>query len=379
MLDLKLIGNRIRTLRQEKNLTQSEFASALMVSFQAVSNWERGIAPPELENLTRIATYFNVLVDDLLRPENETLYLGIDGGGTKTEFALVQPNGTVLKRITKQGCNPNDIGFDKTKSILIEGIQEILLQFASIKGIFCGIAGAGSNHYDEKLSSALKQKFPKINIDVKTDSFNLFYSNDDADMVVISGTGSVVFVKDNENYIRLGGWGHLLDNGGSAYDIGKAALQLALHEEDSKLPPSNLTKKLYQELNISSVWEHISKIYTEGKPYIASLAKIVFNAYRNGDKNALEIIDNNAKALAELLNKGVHLYGANNFALANGGLFEHNREIMIEHIKKYSSVNLIFSELPPIYGACRKACTMVEGKLCNSYHENFIKTYGAQK
>ena len=93
MIDLKLIGKRIRELRLEKNLTQSEFASVLMVSFQAVSNWERGIAPPELENLIRIAAYFDVLVDDLLSPESENLYLGIDGGGTKTEFALLQKNG----------------------------------------------------------------------------------------------------------------------------------------------------------------------------------------------------------------------------------------------------------------------------------------------
>ena len=57
MLDINLLGNRIKELRKQRGLTQNAFADALHVSFQAVSNWERGIAPPELENLINIATY----------------------------------------------------------------------------------------------------------------------------------------------------------------------------------------------------------------------------------------------------------------------------------------------------------------------------------
>ena len=46
MLDYNLLGSRIRALRQQKGLTQSAFAQSLGVSFQAVSNWERGVTPP---------------------------------------------------------------------------------------------------------------------------------------------------------------------------------------------------------------------------------------------------------------------------------------------------------------------------------------------
>jgi len=95
MLDVGLVGKRIRDLRKGKGLTQNAFADELHVSFQAVSNWERGIAPPELENLIRIAPYFGVLVDDLLRSASERLVLGIDGGGA----ALDELKSYVISRL----------------------------------------------------------------------------------------------------------------------------------------------------------------------------------------------------------------------------------------------------------------------------------------
>ena len=53
MLDAKILGERIKELRKQRGLTQSAFADDMSVSFQAVSNWERGIAPPDLDNLNR--------------------------------------------------------------------------------------------------------------------------------------------------------------------------------------------------------------------------------------------------------------------------------------------------------------------------------------
>ncbi len=376
MIDLKLIGKRIRELRLKKNLTQSEFASVLTVSFQAVSNWERGIAPPELENLIRIASYFDILVDDLLSPESENLYLGIDGGGTKTEFVLVRENGTVVERLVKPGSNPNDIDLSNSEEILTEGIREMLLKFPSIKTVFGGIAGAGSNNYAVKLCEGLKRSFPKLKIDIQTDAINLFAADDRANMVVISGTGSVVFVKKDSSYMRLGGWGHLLDRGGSAFDIGREAIRTAMDEEDSKSPPSLISKLLRERMCSNSVWENIGKIYDEGKPYIASFARVVFEAYKKKDKKAIEIIDQNAKALADLLNKGVEIYKIKPLAVANGGIFEHHSEIVLPHIAKYTNVNLIINDLPPIYGACRNACKLEQSGIDDSFYTNFKKTYG---
>lgn len=376
LLNIEALGTSIRELRKQKGLTQNEFAGVLGVSFQAVSNWERGIAPPELENLINIAAYFGVLVDDLLRKQSDDLFLGIDGGGTKTEFVLVSSEGYVLKRLVKNGCNPNDIGYSAMLSILVDGIGDILTEFHSVKSVFCGIAGISTGDYAKRLSAELKRRYQQIDIQIKNDSHNLFALDERADMAVISGTGSVVFVKDGDSYKRLGGWGYLLDSAGSAYDFGRDVIREALHEEDMRENRSVMSRMLCRKLNVDTMWEHINTIYSEGKPYIASFASIVFDAFKQGDKKAEQIILRNTKALAELLNAGVKLCNASPVAIASGGLFEHYGEIMTEFIGQYSDVKLLISTLPPIYGACKKACSITACDISDEFYGNFKKTYG---
>ena len=376
MLDIKIIGNRIKALRLEKGLTQTEFADILEVSFQAVSNWERGISPPDLENLIRISSYFGVLTDYFLRPEENSLFLGIDGGGTKTEFTLVSAEGFVKKQITKSGCNPNDIGYGKSSSLILEGIAEILTDFPTVRSVFAGIAGITVANNAAHLSADLKKRYPHLKAEVRSDSFNLFSMDDTADMAVISGTGSVVFVKNGDNYVRLGGWGYLIDNAGSAFDIGRDALRIALAEQDYMKSPSLITEKLCAHLGIKSIWDGIGNVYSGGRSYIASLSSCVFEAYSEGDEKSISIIDSNAKALAHNLNEGIRLYSAKPVAVASGGLFEHHSDIMLSHIKKYSPAELLIPGLPPVYGACRRACIIAKNEPSPDFLSNFKKTYG---
>ena len=375
MINLALLGSRIKELRIKKGLTQGEFAKILSVSFQAVSNWERGVAPPDIENLMNISSYFGVLVDTLLSPVNEDLYLGVDGGGTKTEFVLTTASGKVLKRTLRGGCNPNDIGLDETEKIITSGINAVLTEFPSLKSIFCGISGISTGNYKEKLFSSLKKSYPQVKIKIQSDAFNLFGIYNKAEMALISGTGSVVFVKTGEEYKRLGGWGHLFDSLGSAYDIGRAAIISALSEDDNLEEPSLINLMLRKKVNVSRIWEHIDSFYRGGKSYIASFASLVFEAYAEGDDKAIQIIDENAKALAELLNKAVNLYGIKPVAVASGGLFEHFSDILINHIKRYTEVKLLVSDLPPIYGACRKAREASPFTESDIFYQNFKKTY----
>lgn len=376
MIDLKYIGNRIRTLRLERGMTQSEFASLMCISFQAVSNWERGITSPDLDNVVRIAELFGITVDELLRPRGEELFLGIDGGGTKTEFAVISSDGGVVARSVKSGCNPNDVGYSRALAVIREGIDAILADYQSINAAFLGIAGISVGNHAKRLYSDLKKCYPKIKIQIKSDIFNLFAMCDGASMAVISGTGSVVFVKDGDEYRRIGGWGYLLDNAGSGYDIGREAIRTALYEEDMKKSPSRLANMLRERLNVKTVWEHLNTIYAEGKPYVAELASVVFEAYLMGEENAARIIDESARGLAKLLNAGVEIYGAEPVAVASGGLFTHYTEIMREHIEKYSEVKLITGGLPPIYGACKSARLMADSVIPSGFYDNFKNSYG---
>ena len=379
MLDLVLIGEKIKELRRNAKMTQSDFAKQMNVSCQAVSNWERGTALPDLENLTKIAESFGVLVDDLLRSSKEAVFLGVDGGGTKTEFVAVNSEGRVLKRFSEGSSNPNDIGYQNTAALICDGVEKVLLEYPGLKSVFCGIAGIATGDNAARLSSDLKKRYPQLKIGIKNDSFNLLATCDRADMAIISGTGSVVFVRKGEEFIRLGGWGYLLDQAGSGYDMGRDAICAALEEEDFNTPPSLLASLVREKMKTERIWNKIGKVYSEGKHYIASFASVVFDAYRKGDKKAEQIVDKSAKALAKLLNMAVKHYSAKPVAVASGGIFEHHGDIIIPNIKKYSDAELVINGLPPVYGACRMACSLEIKELGEEFFEKFSESYGEIK
>lgn len=64
--DMQEIGRKISLLRKEKNMTQMSLADSLGISFQAVSNWERGVTMPDISKLPELAALFGVTVDEIL-------------------------------------------------------------------------------------------------------------------------------------------------------------------------------------------------------------------------------------------------------------------------------------------------------------------------
>jgi transcriptional regulator with XRE-family HTH domain len=75
-----LIGENIKRLRRERDLTQEELAEQLGVSFQSISRWETGACYPDMELVPSIAAFFGVTVDSLM---------GLDAAREETEVKKV--------------------------------------------------------------------------------------------------------------------------------------------------------------------------------------------------------------------------------------------------------------------------------------------------
>ena len=67
---METLGSRIARLRKRKEITQDQLAEYMGISAQAVSKWENDITCPDITALPKLADYFNVTVDELLRGEN---------------------------------------------------------------------------------------------------------------------------------------------------------------------------------------------------------------------------------------------------------------------------------------------------------------------
>jgi len=160
-------------------------------------------------------------------------YLGIDGGGTKTEAVLCDENGCILFSQKKSATNPNDVGVSCAVEKLRDLIDEAHLFLKKTQNspaqlcIFGGIAGA-LNHKDALLA-ALHEAFPQDLIEINSDAINLLSSElcNGNGCCLICGTGSVCFVRRGTEIMRIGGWGYLLDRSGSGFSMGKEAIEAA--------------------------------------------------------------------------------------------------------------------------------------------------------
>lgn len=64
-----LLNEKITIIRKMNNLTQEEFAEELGVSRQAISKWENGSSVPDVQMLLRVADYYNLTLDQLVRDD----------------------------------------------------------------------------------------------------------------------------------------------------------------------------------------------------------------------------------------------------------------------------------------------------------------------
>lgn len=324
----------------------------------------------------------------------ERVLIGIDGGGTKTEFILFTETGHILERILLTGSNPNDIGLERCCAILTEGIDELLKKAPSVCSIFAGIAGCTTGDNGEKVTDFLRRKYPQIQIKADTDGENILSCNPGGvdGMALICGTGSVLFVREHGVRHRIGGWGYLFDGAGSAYDIGcdaiRAALALNDGMRDTAVPAYNDEKKeeteygailaeLVQEKLQGNIWESLNDIYRKGRPYIASLASLVFQAYEKQDYFAEQILRKNAAHLSKLIFTAMQNYQCGNSVVACGGLIEHYKEILLPMIRESLRVpvEFIFPDVPPVYGACVESCREISIMPDEKFYHTFAKEY----
>lgn len=372
MANISQIGSNIRAFREKKGLTQRALADNVLVSFQAISAWERGLSIPDLENAVRIAQYFGVSVDALLTESGQELFVGIDGDSTKTEFVLFEKNGTVKKVVCREGANPNDRDLENSVQVLTTGM-ELLLGSRIPRAVFAGIAGASQANYQRVIGSRLAERF-HTNVAVDWDAANVLSLGADPEnsVAVICGTGSCVFARKGSEQYHYGGWGHLFDQAGSAYDVGKDAIRCTLAAEDGLIGQSLLTKLVRQTLG-GGAFDNISTIYKNGSPYIAGMAQLVLKAAGEGDSNAKSILHDNAKRLALLIKTAVARHGVPGGIVASGSFLKNERFRKL--VEEQAGVKLVIPELPAVYGACVEALRMEGIQIPGEFHQNFIDSY----
>ena len=295
------------------------------------------------------------------------LILSIDGGGTKTNAAVCDIEGNVLGLATAGPSNYHSLGIATTKQNLHEAISTALSN-AGITNNCCfqlaffGLAGLDHPQDSPNYEAIIKDlPWPIKQIHIINDArLSLALVNTGGPgMIVVSGTGSIAYgLNAFGQEARAGGWGYLLGDEGSGYDLGLKTLRTVTKALDGCLEADLLTSSLLKHLQLNSASELTDYFYEIPKApsEIASIARLTHQLAQEGDiisqKLCLEASQDLALIAYTVLKKLTMTDAAVNIGLS-GGAFQSNflvNSFIHELLKKAPKAIISPLELPAVYG-----------------------------
>ncbi|NEQ85922.1 MAG: ATPase [Moorea sp. SIO2I5] len=256
-----------------------------------------------------------------------TCVIGIDGGASKTLCVVLNHQGQVLGRGEADASNYHTVGINTAFASIESAIRlatqqasaKLSIESVTVEAMCLGLAGVGRPRDREVVRGFVQELLSSQTIPV---TWALLPSTvvicDDAlialvggvgkpvGVVAIAGTGSIVFGRNAQgNTKRVGGWGHILGDVGSAYHIAISGLRAAINAYDgcavTSLTATSLQERFTTHFKLSNFNYITDIIYRQGwgVKEIASLAPIVDQAAAEGDHLALSIIEDTVNQLAK--------------------------------------------------------------------------------
>lgn len=227
---------------------------------------------------------------------HQQLILGVEGGGTKTDWILMEPNSQ--PQVINQGHLPPANFRLVTEEQLVQ-MFSLLPSEITHAGIF--LAGCVTAADRAKLRSIAEHVWPHARVVVGSDrdsGFATAFGNQDG-ITVMSGTGSAVTGRKDGKIENAGGRGHLLGDRGGGYMICMEGLRLALRTYDLEHRTTELARNILRALMLNRMEDLIAWTQGADKMAISKLSSVMFAAAGNGDSEMMQIIDAGALSLAE--------------------------------------------------------------------------------
>ena len=221
--------------------------------------------------------------------------IGIEGGGTKTIAIVASSGGGVTTRLELGPGNVRLLSDEQLRD-LFQAIAQLCPNPAAV-GI--GMAGARDDSDRRRIRSAAEGVWGKVPLAITHDlaiALAAVAADMDTKVLVLSGTGSCCYGESSGETEKVGGWGHLLGDRGSGYDIAISALREVSYEFDRRGSLSVLGQDILRSLALNEPNDLIRWVQSASKAEIAAVAPIVFANAR--DPIANEILTRAAETLA---------------------------------------------------------------------------------
>ncbi len=238
-------------------------------------------------------------------------YLGVDGGGSKTLFLLIDEAGKVLASHTEGTAYYPEVGLEALKKLLARGINQTLrqagLSVPDLSFAFIGLPAYGEDSallatLDTAPSSVLSTGRYRCGNDMVCGWAGALAGADG--ISVLSGMGSIVYGEFAGRGVRAGGWGELFSDEGSAYWLAREGLRLFSRMSDGRTPRGALYELVRRHFALQHDLDLCAALYGKRlaqRSQFAQLSRLVVEAASLGDPAAVALFAAAAAELGELI------------------------------------------------------------------------------
>lgn len=233
--------------------------------------------------------------------KESSFFCGVDGGGTRTTVLCRTQEGQEISRREFGPFNLNSIGKESFRAILGE-ILAYVSDLGTCRGLCIGASGVTNDNVRNVADGILAGKgIPYILLG----DFEIAHTGalgGKEGIVLVSGTGSVCYGRTADGRSAMGGgWGHLLGDQGSGYGLGRDALMAVARVFDGYGDDTVLKDMVSDELGLDTPEKIVSYVYSNDKSAVAAVSPLVDRACRQGDHVARMIVEENARALSDIV------------------------------------------------------------------------------
>lgn len=235
-------------------------------------------------------------------------FLGVEGGATHSVCLLADETRHIVRRIEVGPANILLLS-DAQFTTLLRQIKRAFADCPKPDAICLGLAGAHGDAEFGRIRKCAEKVWPRIPLKPTHDLETALSSSESIKpspkplpprVLVLSGTGSCFLGKSPDGtWSRFGGWGHVIGDKGSGYEIGLRALKACAFYYDRDECWSRLGERVLRALNMNHPRDLIPWSPHASKKEIAVLAKEVFEARRERDPIAKDILIGAASSLGK--------------------------------------------------------------------------------
>ncbi len=277
----------------------------------------------------------------------EKWFVGVDGGGTKTAFAIARADCVPVYTVEYPTCSYQSIGVEAAMELVRAGVLDCLSAVGAAHtdcaGICVGMPCYGENREkDTEILQRADELFAPIPVYVVNDG-EVGWAGSLAcaeGINIVSGTGSIAFGRGkDQEFARCGGWVQFFGDEGSCYWIGRETMSLFSKEADGRAPRGALYAIVREAFGLDDDYEIIEIVLSELAPHrerVAAFQRYALQAAQAGDQAVIALYERAADELAGMvhaLKQKLHFSAEPIPVSYSGGLF-HADEFILKPLRE---------------------------------------------